>query len=364
MNLKDLKKEIPYKWRIQTVNSYKGTADCVAYIDSRDAEDLLDEVIGELYWKDEYRRDSHGILICRLSIYNESIKEWIYKEDCGTAKDFEKDKSEYSDAFKRAAVKFGIGRFLYKKDIQTIHVKIYKNKKNKQITLPLDKKGNVLSTTELTAYIEECIKNGEPTYDKKLQTMKSTNTDNGNNVANENIVYLSGYDTYKLKEDLKKIGGKFDPNSKKWYIPESKVKTIKSWNSNIVIEGYNEKSDKEITLDSIKFDGYEYYEKEIANLFSNNQSSKIIDLDKTNQTKALAWLKILSNIDNPENRQKIFESQMELAQFVVDHQDINTLYKTTSHLLKDEGFKHIYEVDNIDTIKKIIDELKDEYSIS
>ena len=45
MKLEDLKKELPYKWRVQS--SRYGKANCVAYIDARDAQDLLDEVCGQ-----------------------------------------------------------------------------------------------------------------------------------------------------------------------------------------------------------------------------------------------------------------------------------------------------------------------------
>ena len=40
MNLQELKKELTYKWRIQSTKY--GKASCVAYIDARDAQDLLD----------------------------------------------------------------------------------------------------------------------------------------------------------------------------------------------------------------------------------------------------------------------------------------------------------------------------------
>ena len=48
MNLKDLKKEIPYKWR----TGPNGTQ--LAYIDARDVMDLLDEVVGPENWQDSY----------------------------------------------------------------------------------------------------------------------------------------------------------------------------------------------------------------------------------------------------------------------------------------------------------------------
>ena len=46
MNLKDLSKEIPFKWRVQSTKYGKTT--CVAYIDARDCMDLLDEVSKQL----------------------------------------------------------------------------------------------------------------------------------------------------------------------------------------------------------------------------------------------------------------------------------------------------------------------------
>jgi hypothetical protein len=39
--------------------------------------------------------------------------DWVWKSDCGTESQVEKQKGEASDAFKRAAVMWGIGRFLY-----------------------------------------------------------------------------------------------------------------------------------------------------------------------------------------------------------------------------------------------------------
>ena len=44
MNLNELRKELPFKWRVQSAKYGKAT--CVAYIDARDAQDLLDEIVG------------------------------------------------------------------------------------------------------------------------------------------------------------------------------------------------------------------------------------------------------------------------------------------------------------------------------
>ena len=49
MELQNLKKELPYKWRVQSANQYSAT--CVAYIDARFVQDLLDEVCGQENWQ-------------------------------------------------------------------------------------------------------------------------------------------------------------------------------------------------------------------------------------------------------------------------------------------------------------------------
>jgi hypothetical protein len=126
MNLEDLKKEIPFKWRVQSVNQYN--ANCVAYIDARQVQDLLDEVCEPENWQCKYS-EHKGNLFCSIGIRvlwdTEHINEdnWVWKSDCGTESNIEKQKGESSDAFKRAAVMWGVGRFLYAKDIIKLPVK-------------------------------------------------------------------------------------------------------------------------------------------------------------------------------------------------------------------------------------------------
>lgn len=77
---------------------------------------LLDETVGPGNWKDSYREVKDN-LYCTIYLYDEEKKEWVGKEDCGieSRKDNEgnQKKGEASDAFKRAGVKWGIGRELY-----------------------------------------------------------------------------------------------------------------------------------------------------------------------------------------------------------------------------------------------------------
>lgn len=87
------------------------------YITARAAMDRLDAVLGEENWSDEYTPTEKG-LRCRINYRLPGDPEWLFKEDGGAAAGMNEadndEKSAYSDAFKRAAVKLGVGRYLYK----------------------------------------------------------------------------------------------------------------------------------------------------------------------------------------------------------------------------------------------------------
>lgn len=102
--LKELKKEIPYKWR-----KGHGNSD-LAYINARDAMTLLDEVVGPENWQCDYKQIK-DVVYCGVSIKIDG--EWVIKWDAGDESNIEAEKGEASDSFKRACVKWGIGRFLY-----------------------------------------------------------------------------------------------------------------------------------------------------------------------------------------------------------------------------------------------------------
>lgn len=118
MDLNKLKEEMPYKWRVQSANQYG--AQCVAYIDARDVQDKLDEVVGAENWQCKYE-EHKGNLFCSIGINTEKGCAW--KSDCGTESNVEKQKGEASDAFKRAAVMWGIFRFGYKLEIVRLPTK-------------------------------------------------------------------------------------------------------------------------------------------------------------------------------------------------------------------------------------------------
>lgn len=152
INFEELRKELPYKWRVQSFSKYKPEATCVAYVDSRDVQKRLDDVVGPGNWQDEYYEVKNN-LFCRIGIRVNG--EWSWKGDCGTESNVDKEKGEASDAFKRAAVKWGIGRFLY-------DLGMYKLKTDKKLgetpgnPMPLDDQGGKI--WDITKHINALIK--------------------------------------------------------------------------------------------------------------------------------------------------------------------------------------------------------------
>lgn len=96
-------------WRVGATNNRdnptKGIA--LAYLSAVDVMNRLDDVLGPLNWQDRYPFSG----CCELSI--RIGDEWIAKANCAGETDIEGEKGQASTAFKRAAVKFGIGRYLY-----------------------------------------------------------------------------------------------------------------------------------------------------------------------------------------------------------------------------------------------------------
>ena len=87
----------------------------VPYISSRTAMNRLDDVVGPDGWWDDYVPSQHSVL-CKLTIRLPDGST-VTKQDAGghagMQDEGDDEKSAYSDAFKRAAVKFGVGRLLY-----------------------------------------------------------------------------------------------------------------------------------------------------------------------------------------------------------------------------------------------------------
>lgn len=84
----------------------------LAYKTARTDVKRLNEVFGA-GWSNEFFYDKEGLLCCKISIYVKDIEQWVSRIDVGVESKTEKEKGLYSDAFKRAGFKWGIGAELY-----------------------------------------------------------------------------------------------------------------------------------------------------------------------------------------------------------------------------------------------------------
>jgi hypothetical protein len=82
----------------------------LVYITARDVMDRLDEAVGISGWESSYR-EVMGRVVCELTLCIEG--KYITKCDGADDTTIEGAKGALSDALKRAAVQFGVGRYLY-----------------------------------------------------------------------------------------------------------------------------------------------------------------------------------------------------------------------------------------------------------
>lgn len=110
--------EIEFRITAKTQDKTKGLA--AAYIQARAVQNRLDEVIGFNNWKNEFIVTDKG-KICGLSLRIDG--EWITKFDGASDTKIEATKGGISDSMKRAAVQWGIGRYLYNLPAQWVKIK-------------------------------------------------------------------------------------------------------------------------------------------------------------------------------------------------------------------------------------------------
>jgi len=169
IDLSVLKREIPFKWRVQSFSKNSEKATCVAYVDARDVMNLLDEGVGAENWQSDFK-EIKGNLYAGIGIrFNNDSMEWVWKWDCGTESNTEKEKGEASDAFKRASVKWGIGRFLY--DLPMQYIKTNEKKTGTNYPYCVDDNGKKIY--DLTEHINKKLGLNKA---KKPDTTQTNNT--------------------------------------------------------------------------------------------------------------------------------------------------------------------------------------------
>jgi hypothetical protein len=98
-------------WRVGATTQDKKKGMALAYIDARVVMDRFDTICGPDGWANNYT-PAGNMLICNIGVQMPG-GSWVYKSDGAGATDVEASKGMASDAFKRAAVRWGVGRYLY-----------------------------------------------------------------------------------------------------------------------------------------------------------------------------------------------------------------------------------------------------------
>jgi len=101
------------KWRatLSGLKDGKPWVMVAPYLDARTIQNRLDEILGAMNWSAKYRQGPGSGILCTLSIRING--EWIDKCDAASLTEIEPVKGGISNAFRRASVAWGIGRYLY-----------------------------------------------------------------------------------------------------------------------------------------------------------------------------------------------------------------------------------------------------------
>lgn len=137
------------EWRVGSTNKDKTSGLALAYVDSRAIMRRLDLVVGPLNWMDTYTVADKSI-ICNLTL--KIGNDWFSKEDGSDQTDIEGTKGGIATALKRAAVKFGIGRYLY--DLPPIWVKTEPMTSGNKSTAILKDEGKATASKKLEEFLK------------------------------------------------------------------------------------------------------------------------------------------------------------------------------------------------------------------
>lgn len=111
---RELQQPFPAKdveWRVSREVRNGQAVHVLAYLTARAIQARLDEVCTPFGWRCSYHTGPDGGVICRLDLLGPN--GWVSKEDGAENTQVEAVKGGISSALKRAAVAWGIGRYLY-----------------------------------------------------------------------------------------------------------------------------------------------------------------------------------------------------------------------------------------------------------
>lgn len=200
------------------------------YKDARCDMNILDETFGITGWQRKHEV-INGNLYCGIGIWNSNINEWIWKWDCGTESNAEKEKGEASDSFKRAAFNIGIGRELYTAGLIFISCKTKEKKGAKGYELENQYQFSGIKVSDI-AYKET---------ENKREITGITIVD-----KNDNVIFTKGQTQLEnqIEKTKSKIITKVQIASLEAALKRTGIKVGQ------VVKKYNVKNIKELTFDN------------------------------------------------------------------------------------------------------------------
>lgn len=143
------------EWRVGSTNQDKTQGLALAYVTNRAIQNRLDETFGVFGWQNVFLPWKSNGQLCGISVKNG--EEWITKYDGADDSNMEATKGGLSDAMKRAAYQWGIGRYLYKLP---------------QEWMPIKKRGNSYVLTETPDLPEWALPEGYEKVEKPKKAAK------------------------------------------------------------------------------------------------------------------------------------------------------------------------------------------------
>jgi hypothetical protein len=153
------------KWRIGVTTKDKSKAMALAYLDSRDVMDRFDLVLGTENWQCKHEvtmkpgsSGSETVSICHIGV--KIGDEWVWKSDGAGESKTEGVKGSLSDSEKRAAVQWGVGRYLYRLDSPWVDTSV----KGRSTVIAEGEKAH------LRSILSEAVYNASPVYGMRIDS--------------------------------------------------------------------------------------------------------------------------------------------------------------------------------------------------
>lgn len=209
-------------WKPGAVKDGRGMG--LAFIDARDVMNRLDDVLTPAGWQCRYPWSDGKKVVCEIGILLDG--EWIWKSNGAGDTAFEEDKGALSDAFKRAAVMWGIGRYLYQVEakwvdlVQVGNRQVFSDVAKEQLNQHLSVQLKPLRVKHFKRYYEEYRSAMDATIDALLADDLTAAADFWANIPE----HAQGWLQLPVSE-----GGLLDQDSKKkMRSTEFRVSTLRS----------------------------------------------------------------------------------------------------------------------------------------